>query len=374
MGPDLNEGAPSAGEDRHRRPIEATIVVCTRNRASLLPFALEGLAVQATDRPFEIVVVDNGSEDGTAELIAEWCRRDPRFRTVQEPAAGLSRAKNAGVRTARGHVILFTDDDVLVEPSWLESHLSLLSARHELVITGGPILPISHDLSAWPPWLGVASRVDLPRLEHGTLARPLRGPWEQVWGANMAVPARVFARVGLWNEAVGRKGDERGTFEDLDFAERVRNAGGQVWFCPGAVVHHRVMPARALPRPILRAAFLRGLNDYVSGIWASDRPGGAAISLRERATALVALALHLVEWFCWSLLFRLVRRREVFDRARDAASSAGSRMMELTLRRDPYAALPMEPPLFDNGSPVARAIMRACFLARRVALRLAPSR
>ncbi len=354
-------------------PIQATVVVCTRNRAGLLPYALEGLAAQVTDRPFEIVVVDNGSDDGTAEVIAEWCRRDPRFRMVSEPSVGLSRAKNAGVGTARGQVVLFTDDDVLVEPNWLEGHLSLLSARHELVISGGPIEPISHDLAAWPSWLGEAARVDLPRLDHGDLARPL-GRWEQVWGANMAVPVRVFARIGLWNEALGRKGDERGTWEDLELAERVRSAGGQVWFCPGAVVHHRVMPQLALPRPMLRSAFRRGLNDYVNRVWASARPGGAALSHPERATALIALAVHLIGWPWWSLLFRLFRQRRIFDSARGAAWSAGWRMMELTLRRDPGAALPMEPPLYDNGNPIARAIMQVCFLARRVALRLAPSR
>ncbi len=354
-----------------KSPVEATVVICTRNRAHLLPYALEGLAAQVTHRPFEVVVVNNGSEDGTAEVIAEWHRRDARIVLVNEPSIGLSRAKNAGVAVARGRVLLFTDDDVLVDRNWLEQHMSLLDEREDLVIAGGPILPISYDLSAWPSWLGEASRVDLPRLEHGELARPLRR-WEQVWGANMAVPAGIFARLGPWDEAVGRKGDERGTFEDIEFADRVRTAGGQVWFCPGAVIHHRVMPERARPRPILRAAFLRGMNDYVYGVWTSDRPGGIAISIRERATASAALALRLAEWFWWSLRFRLLRSSAMFDSAGRAAWSAGYVMMELTMRRDPQATLPMDPPLFDSGSTVARTIMGACFLARRVALRLAP--
>jgi glycosyltransferase involved in cell wall biosynthesis len=354
--------------------IQASVVVCTRNRADLLPYSLEGLAAQVTARSFEVIVVNNGSEDRTAEVIAEWSRREPRFKLVQEPSIGLSRAKNAGVAAARGEVVLFTDDDVIVEPSWLEQHMELLSGTPaDLVITGGPILPISHDLSTWPRWLGAGALLDLPRLDHGQLARPL-GRWEQVWGANMAVPKAVFARIGPWNETVGRKGDERGTFEDIDFADRIRAAGGQVWFCPGAVIHHRVTPARARPRPILRAAFLRGLNDYVYRIWSSDRPGGAAISLRQRTTAVGALALHLVEWSWWSLLFRLLRRRTIFDLARGAAYAAGSRMMEFTLRRDPHATAPADPPLFDNGSLVAKAIMQMCFLARRAAIRLAPPR
>ncbi|MGH3115982.1 MAG: glycosyltransferase family 2 protein [Gaiellales bacterium] len=358
----------------HGDAIEATIVLCTRNRASVLPKALETLASQVTNRAFEIVVVDNGSEDETADVIAEWCRRDARFRTVKEPRVGLSRAKNAGVKTARGRIVLFTDDDVLVGPNWVDAHLSLLVGRQDLMIAGGPILPISQDLAPWPDWLGEASLLDLPLLDHGAVARPL-GRWEQVWGANMAVPLAVFERIGLWDEGLGRKGDERGTWEDIEFADRLRNVGGEVWFCPGAVIWHRITPQRALPRRMLRAAFLRGLDDYVKRVWASDEPGGAAISLFKRAEALLALWVHISIWLWWSLLFRFFRQRRMFDAARDAAWSAGSRMMELTLRRTPGSRVPVEPPfLFNNRSTIARAIMQMCFLARRVALRLAPPR
>jgi glycosyltransferase involved in cell wall biosynthesis len=351
--------------------IQASVVVCTRNRAAILPAALESLSRQQSGRVFEVIVVNNASDDGTADVIAEWCRRDPRFRMVDEPNPGLSRAKNLGIREARGPVVLFTDDDVLVEPQWLERHMTLLSGKDQLVISGGPILPISHDLSAWPGWLEEAALVDLPSLDHGPIARPL-GHWEQLWGANMAIPRSVFDRIGMWNEGLGRKGEERGTWEDLDFAERVRSAGGQVWFCPGAVIRHRVMRDRARPRPMLRSAFLRGMNDYVKRVWAGADPGGAALSLAETSIALVVLPVHLASWILWSLLFRIVHQGWAFERARSAAWKAGLRMMELTLRRNPGARIPAEPPLFDQTRIFSRLIMQMCFLARRVALRLAP--
>jgi glycosyltransferase involved in cell wall biosynthesis len=351
---------------------EATVVLCTRNRAAILPKALETLARQVTDRSFEVIVIDNASDDGTADVIADWCRRDGRFRMFHEPRVGLSRAKNTGIEAARGNVVLFTDDDVLVDPNWVEAHLGLLSGRDELLITGGPIHPIPHDLRAWPDWLGAGSLVDLPMLDHGPPPRPL-GRWDQVWGANMAVPRGVFDRIGRWNEELGRSGDRRGTWEDLEFADRVRNAGGQVWFCPGALVYHRVSAARARPRQMLRLAFRRGLDDYVKRVWASDEPGGARLTRLEQATALLALAWHLLTWMLSSLVFRVLRRRRLFDAARDAAWCAGTRMMELTLRRTPGADIPVEPPnLFDHARPVARVIMQACFFVRRVATRLAP--
>jgi glucosyl-dolichyl phosphate glucuronosyltransferase len=350
--------------------IEGTVIVCTRNRASLLPAALESLANQVTNRVFEILVVNNASEDRTAEVIAEWCRRDARFRTVNEPRIGLSTAKNAGVRAARGHTVLFTDDDVLVEPNWVEAHLDLLSDKHGLIIAGGPILPITHDLAPWPQWLGEASR-DLPWLDHGGPARPL-GRWDRVWGANMAIPRAAFDRVGSWNEELGRKGDQRGTWEDLEFADRVRNSGGQVWFCPGAVVHHRIMPELVLPRRILGRAFLRGQDECVRGVWASDEPGGARLSHLERAVAFLSLSAHLLSWISCSMLFRIFRTRRTFDAARGAAWSAGWRVMELTLRRSPGGGRVEPPFLFNERSRVARALRKVCRRARRVALRLAP--
>jgi GT2 family glycosyltransferase len=186
----------------------------------------------------------------------------------------------------------------------------------------------------------------------------------------MAMPRAIFDRTGPWNEELGRKGDARGTWEDLDFADRVRNSGGQVWFCPEAVIHHRIMPQRALPRPMLRYAFRRGRNDYLRSVWASAEPGGAPISHLERAGAVLTMSAYLIGWISWTMLFRISRRRRAFDAARGAAWSAGWRMMKLTLRRAPGAG-PLEPPFqVDDGA--ARTIAKACGLAQRVAIRLAP--
>ena len=93
-------------------------------------------------------------------------------------------------------------------------------------------------------------------------------PSEYVWGANMAVPKRLFEQCGVWDETVGRKGEERGTFEDTEFQDRVRAARGTVWFCPAAVVHHRVPRQAITPRRISSTAFMRGRND----VWRKNIP------------------------------------------------------------------------------------------------------
>ncbi|HMH25353.1 MAG TPA: glycosyltransferase family A protein, partial [Gemmatimonadaceae bacterium] len=144
-----------------------SVIVSTRNRAHYLPEVLRTLAAQECRAPFEVIIIDNGSTDGTSALLEEWCRRDTRFRTAREPLAGLSRGKNAGVRLARAPLLVFTDDDMRVDPHWLESYRSLFS-EHEgaLLVAGGLVVPIAHDLGAWPEWLDDAALVDVGLLNH----------------------------------------------------------------------------------------------------------------------------------------------------------------------------------------------------------------
>src|SRR6476620_7911729 len=102
--------------------LAASVIVCTRNRANYLTRFLESLLSQECSERFEVVIVDNGSTDETPELIKEWCSQHTHFRSVLESRIGLSSAKNAGARSAQGHLLVFTDDDVLLEPHWLHSY------------------------------------------------------------------------------------------------------------------------------------------------------------------------------------------------------------------------------------------------------------
>ena len=219
---------------------------------------------QETSSRFEVVVVDNGSEDGTADVIRGWAERDPRIRGVLEPAVGLSRAKNAGIEEARGELVLFTDDDVILDSAWIEAYVSFFARRrHEpRTLVGGPVLPLPHDLSAWPSWLDDAARVDLPGIFHGSEERAL-GRFDYLWGANMAARGELFAELGGFDEGLGRSDDVRGTFEDVELNERVAEAGGECRYLPAAVVHHRVDAGATRPRMIVRKAFNRGANDFL---------------------------------------------------------------------------------------------------------------
>src|ERR1700677_4197251 len=103
--------------------MDVTVIICSYNRCRSLAKTLESVAASTfTDgRKWEVLVIDNNSKDQTREVAEDFCRRYPdHFRYLFEPRQGKSNALNLGISEARGEVLAFTDDDVTVEPSWLQ--------------------------------------------------------------------------------------------------------------------------------------------------------------------------------------------------------------------------------------------------------------
>src|SRR5712691_696604 len=101
-----------------------SLILCTHNRCESLARGLNSAAALTLPDsvPWEVLVVDNNSNDQTRKVVEEFCHQNPgRFRYLFEPQPGLSYARNAGIREARGDIIAFMDDDVIVEPTWLQN-------------------------------------------------------------------------------------------------------------------------------------------------------------------------------------------------------------------------------------------------------------
>ncbi len=336
--------------------VDVSVIISTHNRAHYLDDALGALAAQNCDAAFEVIVIDNASIDDTNRVLEFWCRKNGRFRTAYEGRTGLSYGKNAGIRLARAPLLLFTDDDTVTDPHWIDAYVDMF-ARHrgERMIAGGTQIPIPHDLGLWPEWFAEPAMVNVAMLDYGE-ERKLT-PFEYVWGANMAIPRSVFDKCGEWNETVGPKGDSRGTFEDTEFQDRARAEGIAIWFCPGAVIRHRIARETLTPRRITAAAFARGRNQLASQSSHGFREFNS-VPKHNAFKVLSRLAANLMQWAFWAMTLRVFRRKAIFERARHAAFASGHTLETLRTGR--------------NSLRMYFTVGRIVLRLRRVVLRLCP--
>ena len=127
--------------------IAASVVIATRNRAPYLRDCLHRLAFQSTDSRFEVIVADNGSSDGTAEVIAQF---GPPVRAVYVAQPNRSKARNAGLAAAAGRIVVFCDDDTLPPSGYVHAHLRA-HALHRNAVVSGPIVNVPDPEHLPPP-------------------------------------------------------------------------------------------------------------------------------------------------------------------------------------------------------------------------------
>jgi len=232
--------------------IKIAVILCTYNRCQSLAKALDSVAAQTFSQPveWEVLVVDNNSPDRTRDVVEDFCRRYPgRFRYLSEPRQGKSYALNTAICEARGDVLAFMDDDVIVEPNWLQNLTASLCSG-EWAGAGGRILP---DWPCAPPswlpqkeWFGMAPLV---MFDLGLEAGPLTDP---PFGTNMAFHRRMFEKYGTFRTDLGPRPNSEIRSEDTEFGSRLMVAGERIKYEPTAVVYHAV-PQKRLQREFFLA-------------------------------------------------------------------------------------------------------------------------
>jgi glycosyltransferase involved in cell wall biosynthesis len=275
--------------------MKITVILCTYNRCRSLAKALESVAAQIFSKSveWEVLVVDNNSRDETREVVEELDRRHPgRFRYLLEQRSGKSYALNAGISEARGDILAFMDDDVTVEPTWLQNLTTALD-NGEWVGSGGRILP-ERNFSP-PRWLPLTDRYGLAPLavfDPGIEAGPLA---ESPFGTNMAFQKNVFERHGGFRTDLGphHSGASPQKSEDSEFGHRLLAAGEPLRYEPSAVVYHSVPQNRVRKAYFLAWWFDKARSDIRAFGIPSDanwRLGGIPLVMFRR------LAVWTVRW------------------------------------------------------------------------------
>jgi GT2 family glycosyltransferase len=195
------------------------VVVPALNAISTMEECVRSLlALRYPRGSYEIIVVDNGSSDGTRALLE---RHEGTIDVVVEQRRGRSAARNAGIRRAQGDVVAFTDADCTVDPDWLRELVEPLDDP-AVGIAGGRILAPA----------GASEAELFGETIHDAQASIV--VWRPAYATtvNWASPRAAFERVGLFDEGLRR-------CEDVDLSYRMGKAGYSLVYCPGAVVYHR---------------------------------------------------------------------------------------------------------------------------------------
>jgi O-antigen biosynthesis protein len=223
-------------------PPQVTVSVCTRDRSADLSLCLDSLDRLAYPA-LDLLVVDNApSNDAVERLIHS---RYPRIRYVREPQPGLDRARNRAIAEARGEILAFTDDDVIVDPFWAAALASAFAEDPAVMAVTGLVVPYELESEAqvlFERYRSFARGFERTRVQATGTTRSIAWRYGATatfgTGANMAFRRAVFDRLGGFDPALGAGTICRGG-DDLDLLFRVIKAGHALVYEPRALVRHR---------------------------------------------------------------------------------------------------------------------------------------
>jgi glycosyltransferase involved in cell wall biosynthesis len=298
--------------------IRATLALCVKNHRSDLVATLKTVEAVRCTGPWELLIVDNGSDDGSAEAALDFARNSRLgARVVVEPAPGVSAARNRALREARGDVLVFIDDDVDCSPGFLEAHLRAFDDP-SVHVTGGRIRPLLPGNA--PGWLREHMEQEIGgptcRYDFGDRPREIRK------GSGLPMPASANAGMRRF-EAL----DAGGFREDLGYSpvhgrilmsednelfQRMCRRGGRALYLPDAAVVHRVRPEAAT------TAYYRTWNIGYgrSSVRMRGRPGPfrAGIRVLGQLLRILRYSLSPYQWVFGSRAVRIRKRYQALGR------------------------------------------------------------
>jgi glycosyltransferase involved in cell wall biosynthesis len=244
--------------------VRVSIVIPTKNRLAVLRNTVKALAEQTLgEHEAEVVIVDNGSTDGTLEWL-ERCRVNfpMPLEVFSEPTPGVSAARNAGVTRARHDHILFLNDDTAPSDRWLvagHARAHGMAGRTQIAVLGRVTYPPDQLIDPFMKWINDGAQFDYARLDSGEPPRACH-----FYTAHISFPR------GPFEQAKGMDERLRFGFEDAALGHRMEQQGVPIRYHPGLVVHHDHPINLSTWRR--RAAVMGRAGWHVNAIYPTDPP------------------------------------------------------------------------------------------------------
>lgn len=271
------------------------VIFSTLNGEKILHQTLQAfLKIKSPPGGFCIIAVDNGSEDSSFDIISQYLEKLP-IRLLTEPKRGKNFALNAALEfVTPDDLLVFTDDDVVPSEGWLLSLSESAEEHPDVSIFGGPIRPLWP--VAPPNWLeytidpGMLYAIT-PEMNSGEL------PAHHIWGANMAIRAKIFTDVGMFNVKVGPDGSESYAMgSETDFLRRVERLGYKAWFDSNASIGHQIRVHQLERKWALQRYYRQGRGGYANNP-STDRKNKTCFgrdiwAIKAYSASLLRLALY----------------------------------------------------------------------------------
>lgn len=241
--------------------MQLSIIVCTYNREECILEALLSLKDQTiAAENYEIVLVDNNSTDTTPVICHSFVANNPQLNIqyIHEERQGLSYARNTGIEKARGSIIAFLDDDVIVAKHYCQTVVDFFAQTPQAMVIGGRIFPKFE--TAPPAWMPRELTPLYSTLDLGNEVREFKGRSYPI-GANMAFRSYVFQECGTFNTSLGRVGKNLLGGEEKDMFFRIKEKKMRVFYLPEAWEFHIIPTARTTKEFIKRQAIGSGKSE-----------------------------------------------------------------------------------------------------------------
>jgi glycosyltransferase involved in cell wall biosynthesis len=239
-----------------------TVLLATRNRERILRDVLEAFCqLQPPSSGWKLVIVDNGSTDQTAQVVASFAHRLP-LHSVLEPKLGKNYALNTGLELVEGDLTVLTDDDTFPRSDWLVQMRRAADMQPMYSIFGGVVVPRwETPPPQWIDWidLGPTFTITSPSMKEGELPAHLI---TLVQGPNMVVRTSIFESGTRFDTSIGPRGSDYAMGSETELLLRLGRQGHKAWHVRSAVVEHFVRKEQLERDWIMQRAIRWGRGKY----------------------------------------------------------------------------------------------------------------
>lgn len=326
--------------------MDISIIIPTYNRKEKIKQCLDSILIQdCHPYTFEVIVVDDGSNDGTGEMIREVSRRHKNIKYHYRPSKGPASARNLGLVNAAADIIAFTDSDCILDPFWIRSMMLAHISHPQATAIGGATKVDSRNIKA------VVSQ----SLSDGAIKADLDGKKEVIFFPTCNVSVKKKFMIEKFNESFVFPAGE-----DLDLFWRLFKHGGKFVYKPDALIFHGCHPDI---RSFLSQAYLYGRGNLLAQHIHGDHPLLKEIKTGSLRLFIASVTVNFLKIIRFSYLMskRLMRSRNnlsLFERFQIyvyfslhktmyllgniaeycSIKSSGSRVAGLSLARAPVKA------------------------------------